>query len=155
MLRSIYSEKYYWCNSHSLKNLCRQEVSTKFQWFKIVYLCTMGSRLKMLILFLMVYPSMSLFCFIIKKIAMCSCWLGCCPVKIPHRILRGSAAWIRGSSSWYNRFLLGIASRNLCNLWSHLRCEMCWMSWKNGKMAVGSRALNNVMCTSYYHHNPV
>ena len=42
--------------------LFRQVVSTKFQRFRIVYLCTMGCRLTTLLLFLILHRSIS-FCF--------------------------------------------------------------------------------------------
>ena len=142
-VRSIYSEKYYCINSYSLKIMCRQAVSTKFQRFKIIYLCTMGCRLKTLLLILMVYPWMSLFCFIATKIALGSCPFRRCSFKIPRRMFHSSAARIRGSSFRYNEFLSGI-SPNMCNLWSHLWCAICWTSWKrkNGRVVWRGRLCN-------------
>jgi hypothetical protein len=130
-VKSIYNEKYYWCNSHSLKHLCSKKCQLSSSNSKL-YICVLWDD----------DFSSSLWCT--RRCA--------CSGKIPHCILHSSEAWIRGSSSWYNRFLFWTASRNLCNLWSHLWCEMCWTSWKSGKMAVGSSTLNNVMRTSYYHN---
>ena len=126
--------------------MCQQSSDSKS------YICVLWGRLKMLFFILMVYPSMSLFCFIVTKLALATCRFGRCAFKIPRSILRGSAARIRGSSFWYNRFLSGVASPNLCKLWSHL---WCWTSWKLVKMAVGSSVEGDEMGELYYHHNPV
>jgi hypothetical protein len=81
--------------------LFRHVVPTKFQRFKIVYLCTMGCRLMTLLLFLIVH--LSIICFIILKISLCSSQFGCSPFKIPRRLFFGAAARIAGSMARLKR----------------------------------------------------
>jgi hypothetical protein len=63
----------------------RQIVSTKFQRFKIVYLCTVGCRLTTLLLFLIVYWSIS-FYFIVTKIVFSHAGLAAVRLKFPYII---------------------------------------------------------------------
>jgi hypothetical protein len=125
--------------------------------FNVVYLCTMGCKRKTLLIMVSLWCNRWCHCSDLSlwKIAMGSCRFGRCPFKIPRLMLCFSAARIRGSSFWYNRFLSGIACPNLCNLWSHLWCAMCWTSRRGLKMAVGFSVLDDATCKLYYHHNPV
>ena len=79
----------------------RQIVWTKFQRFKIVYLCTIGCTLTTILLFFIVYRSIS-FCCIVTKIGLCPCRFDCSPFKIPRRLFHDIIVRIIGSSyRWF------------------------------------------------------
>jgi hypothetical protein len=99
--KSCVSTEYIHIIVTILTILLRQVLSTKFQRFKNVNLCTMGYRLTTLLLLVIVYRSIS-FCFFVTKIAFCSCLFGRTPFKIPRRLFLGAAAQITGSSyRWF------------------------------------------------------
>jgi hypothetical protein len=108
----------------------------------------MGCRLTTLMLFLIMYLSIS-FCFIVTKIALCSCQFGRSPFQIPRRLFIGAAARISIISRCH-RFQSGIDPPNMYNP-GCVRYPWCQ---RRGKVQIALlvRVLSDVCCTYYYYH---